>query len=61
MEYDTEWTTGETICPHCGKADRDIGELGEGEHELECGYCGEKITVSVYVSYNYTTVKGWES
>jgi transcription elongation factor Elf1 len=57
MEYDTEYTTGEFICPYCGYKDTDIGEFGEGEYEIDCGECGKEITLSVQVSYYYSTFK----
>lgn len=49
-------------CPLCGKNIRDLWDLGNGLHEgakIDCGACGEEITVeSVDVTVDITLVAG---
>lgn len=54
------WGNRQPKCPHCGH-DLDIAEherwglYEEGEHETECPACDLGYTVSVRVSYSYST------
>ncbi len=54
------WWCKSPRCPHCGESiDIENHELWrlyeEGEHELECPYCGSEFRVSVEVSYSFST------
>lgn len=56
------WGLHTPKCPHCG-TDYDIGAhdawslYEEGDHEVECGnlLCEREFTVSVMVSYTFST------
>lgn len=48
------------ICPHCGYEMQDAWELGldDGDDmEAECGRCGKKYRVTLYISVKYSTEK----
>jgi transcription elongation factor Elf1 len=54
------WGLDEPKCPHCGHecsvSDNEWLELyEEGEHEVECPACELEFTVSVRVSYSFST------
>ena len=61
-EFDTEWT-GQPVCPHCGTEDSDWWdglreEKRDGDSwQMTCGACYKSSTVTIYVSYDFSTEK----
>ena len=43
----------EAACPKCGKLNRDLWEYGEGEHNIECGWCAAPLLLKCIVSIDY--------
>jgi hypothetical protein len=43
----------EAACPKCGKFLRDLWEYGEGEHDIECGWCDAPLLLKCIVSIDY--------
>ena len=58
--FDTEWADYIT-CPKCGYVDQEVCEYPreldrDGDTtSVDCSECGADFTVSLCVSYNYTT------
>ena len=42
-------------CPYCGHQDQDSWEMTEESSEDDCGRCGGRFLVSMYIQVSYTS------
>lgn len=51
-----QWSTTGVICPHCLHLHvDDLYDLSEDDNEVTCEICDRDFTVTLHISYTYTS------